>query len=302
MHGFLSFWIVNKLGHGAYGAGLSISMTYWLRWIMTELSMLFYSETRRAMRWTPSSLKWTGIVSYMTLACSNSVLLWIEWISYELQALLAGWVGTEGLASHVAGANVVTAVFMMAIGLSQSTAALVGISLGKRKPNTAQSFASVAMAFTAVLYAFVCVGIIAWRDGIASLISSDPIVIDTLHNLLIVVGVFSIVDALNGVGEGVLRGLGLQSKAVIFKMIGMLAVRLPVGYILSLRVGVSGIWIGAILGMSVGCTAIGYIMTTVDFNECSVKALQIQEDEKASGLLEPLNGRRPDSPLSETHI
>jgi len=300
-HAVISYIVVNKWQGGAYGAGLCISITYWVRWVMTEVSMLFYQETRNALKWTPAAIHWSGIVSYTKLACSNSALLWIEWGAYELQAMIAGWVGTEGLASHVAGANVVTAVFMGAIGISQATAALVGISLGKRRPASAKSFATVSLGFTAVLYTFVCIAIIAWRDRIAALISTDPVVVETLHNLLVVVGVFAIVDALNGVGEGVLRGLGLQPKAVIFKMIGMLAVRLPVGYYLSLDYGVCGIWIGAVAGMMFSCCGFVYVMSRSDFRECSRKAIMMQKDEQLSGLLEPLAGRE-DSPIGETHI
>lgn len=300
-HAAISYTVVNKWQGGAYGAGLCISVTYWVRWILTELSMLLYPETRKALKWTPSAINWSGIASYTKLACSNSVLLWIEWGAYELQAMIAGWVGTEGLASHVAGANVVTAVFMGAIGISQATAALVGISLGKRRPTSAKSFATVSLLSTAVLYTFVCFAIIYWRDGIATLISTDPVVVETLHGLLVVVGVFAIVDALNGVGEGVLRGLGLQPKAVIFKLIGMLAVRLPVGYLLSLQYGVSGIWIGAVAGMLFSCCGFGFVISRADFRECSRKAIMMQKEELISDLLEPLAGR-PDSPIGETHI
>lgn len=300
-HLAITYLAINKAGMGAYGAGLCISATYWLRWLLSEISMLFYPETRQALRWTPRALNWNGIVSYMKLACSNSTLLWIEWGAYELQAMVAGWVGTEGLAAHVAGANVVTAVFMGAIGISQSAAALVGISLGKQKPETAKSFAFISMGFTAILYTVIGLLVIFTRDGIASLISSDPQVVTTLHELLVVVGVFAIVDALNGVGEGVLRGMGLQPKAIIFKLVGMLAIRLPVGYILSLRMGVTGIWIGAIAGMLCSCCGFYYVIKNASFPECSKLALKRQEDEHLSGLLEPLNARF-DSPVKDIRI
>ena len=303
-HGVITYITINKGGMGAYGAGLCISATYWLRWLLSELAMLIYPETRKALRWTPKALNWRGIISYLKLACSNSTLLWIEWGAYELQAMIAGWVGTEGLASHVAGANVVTAVFMGAIGISQSAAALVGISLGKRKPHTAKSFAIVSMSFTAILYTVIGLLIVATRTSIASLISSDPVVVDTLHELLIAVGFFAIIDAINGVGEGVLRGMGLQPQAVIFKMVGMLGVRLPLGFILSRSMGVTGIWIGAIAGMMCSCVGFCYVIQKASFEECSKVAIARQEEEKgfhASGLLEPLNGRY-DSPVKEMVI
>ena len=74
--------------------------------------------------------------------------MWAEWWAYELQALVAGWVGTEGLAAHVAGANVVTAVFMVAIGIQQATSTLVGFSIGNQKPKNAKEIAIVSIVFT----------------------------------------------------------------------------------------------------------------------------------------------------------
>jgi MATE family multidrug resistance protein len=303
-HAIISYFAIIRFGMGAYGAGICISGTYWLRWFLSELAMLIYPETRRALKWTPRALNWNGVVSYVTLACSNSTLLWIEWGAYELQALIAGWVGTEGLACHVASANVVTFVFMGAIGISQSAAALVGISLGKRRPNTAKSFAVTSMAFTALLYTFIGIFVILERHFITSIISTDPVVVETLHDLLIIVGVFAIVDAINGVGEGILRGMGLQQKAVLFKLVGMLAIRLPVGYILSVHYGVSGIWIGAIAGMMCSCSGFWYVIQRASFAECARIAISRQEEEKknsANGLLEPLNRHR-DSPVQEMAI
>lgn len=297
-HAGITIYAINYCGMGAYGAGICISATYWLRWIMTEVSMLCYAETRNALRWTPEAWSVSGMISYLNLAASNSVLMLAEWFAYELQALIAGWTGTEGLAAHVAGANVVTAVFMGAIGISQSAATMVGISLGKERPHTAKQFAIVSMCFTAILYTVVGLGIIYFRDGIASMISTDASVIETLHDLLVVVGIFAVVDAVNGVGEGVLRGLALQGKAVIFKLTFMFGVRLPLGYYLSESMGVKGIWEGAIVSMTLSCIAFAWVMSRSDFEECSRQAIARQMADKkieASGLLEPLNG--PDNPF-----
>jgi MATE family multidrug resistance protein len=287
-HLLITYQAVNINGMGAYGAGLCISVTYWVRWFLTELTMLLYPETRFALKWTPRAISWSGFSSYIKLACSNSALLWIEWGAYELQAMIAGWVGTEGLASHVAGANVVTAVFMGAIGISQSAAALVGVSLGKRMPNTAKQFASVSMYFTAALYCAISVLIVLTRSNIAPMISSDPSVIETLQQLLIVVGIFAFIDAVNGVGEGVLRGMGMQQKAVIFKLIGMLGVRLPMGFILSLYYGVTGIWIGAVAGMACSFAGFVYVVSNASFVECCIKAIKLQEEDTSASLIKPL--------------
>lgn len=302
-HGIITYMAVNKSGMGAYGAGVCISVTYWFRWLLTELSMFMYQETRIGMRWTPRALHWSGLNSYVKLACSNSALLWIEWGAYELQALIAGWIGTKGvaLACHVAGANVVTAVFMGAIGISQSAAALVGISLGKQRPNTAKSFASVSISFTFVLYCLVCLVIILGRSWIAGVISSDPLFVGTLRELLIIVAVFSIIDAVNGVGEGILRGMGMQQRAVIFKLIGMIGIRLPLGYVLSLYIGVCGIWLGAIVGMAFSLSGFIYVMSRSSFIECSRMALKLQDDEMFSGLCSPLIGNET-SPRSQMQI
>jgi MATE family multidrug resistance protein len=291
---------VNQMNLGAYGAGLCISITYYFRWILTEAAMWMYSETRNALKWTSQSININGIKRYIVLAVNNSALLIFEWAAYELQALIAGWVGTEGLASHVAGANVVTAVFMGAIGISQSAATLVGIALGNEKPNTAKSFAIISLSFTACLYTIVGLIIVAERERIATLISSDVVVIDTLNTLLIAVGIFAIFDAINGVGEGVLRGMGLQQKAVVFKLTSMFGVRLPLGYILSSHVGVTGIWIGAIAGMLCSCTGFAWVISRADFKECSKIAIERQEEEKkistdGYSLLESQNS--PDSPF-----
>jgi multidrug resistance protein, MATE family len=271
-HFFICAYLVNTLQLGAYGAGVSISITCILRWVLSEFAMLIFEDTRLSMRGTDAAVLISGLPHYLSLAWSNSALLIIEWSAYELQALIAGWVGVEALVAHVAGANVVTCVFMGAVGIAQAASTLVGISLGESKPKTARKLATVALCFAASVYVVVGV-LIAWnREAIASIISSDREVTNVMDSLLIVVGSFVLIDSLSAVSEGILRGMGLQHKAVLYKLAAMFGVRLPLGFILSHTSGVVGIWLGAVAGMLTSFAAFVYLILHADWSQCAARA------------------------------
>ena len=171
---------------------------------------------------------------------------------------------------------------MVAIGIQQATSTLVGFSIGNQKPKNAKEIAIVSIVFTTGLYTILGGLVILYRDSISALISSDPAVTDQLHSLLIVVGIFSLFDALNGVIEGILRGMGLQQKAVVFKLSTMFIIRLPIGVALSRYIGVSGIWIGAIAGMLSSCACYAWVLSRSSFVECARQSLSIQSKDDLS--------------------
>jgi hypothetical protein len=68
--------------------------------------------------------------AYIKLSLQSLTMCWTESVAYEFQALVAGWLGAVALSVQVAGATLVAFVYMLALGLSCATSAMVGLVLG----------------------------------------------------------------------------------------------------------------------------------------------------------------------------
>jgi hypothetical protein len=80
-------------------------------------------------------------------------------------------------------------------------------------------------------------------------------------SLLAVAAVFQLFDGLQGVGTGILRGLGDTHTAMLWNLAAHWMLGLPVAYLLAFHtpLGVIGLW----WGLSVGLTICGVALTIV---------------------------------------
>jgi MATE family multidrug resistance protein len=81
--------------------------------------------------------------------------------------------------------------------------------------------------------------------------TSDPHVLEIGVALLAVAAVFQLFDGLQGVGTGVLRGLGDTRTPMLWNLAGHWVIGLPLAYVLAFRFGfgVIGLWWGLSSGL-----------------------------------------------------
>eukprot|EP00928_Gymnodinium_smaydae_P058513 TRINITY_DN41712_c0_g1_i1.p1 TRINITY_DN41712_c0_g1~~TRINITY_DN41712_c0_g1_i1.p1 ORF type:complete len:482 (+),score=39.91 TRINITY_DN41712_c0_g1_i1:150-1448(+) len=255
---------LRQLQWGPFGAGLTMTCSNYVSFILLSgyVALVQPGPCRGSWRCLPrpyvnvdadSQEKAGTFRSYFRVAMPSALLMWSEWWVYEVMSLLAGLCGTEAIAAHTAVCNLLLILFMVPVALGSATAAIVGNAAGEGDGKTARTTIVVAVCF--ILCAFTVVGglVLALRHQLARFFSSDVDVISTFVSLCSILAPFLIVDSVQTVLEGALRGLGLQRAASRAKLLSMLGIRLVGAYFLAiyLRVGVVGIWWGSLSGMVV---------------------------------------------------
>ena len=195
-------------------------------------------------------------------------------VSRRLQAVFAGWVSTEGLAAHVAGVNVIAIAFMVPNGISQSLSTLIGASLGEGLPTLAVDFTKKGCLLMWCVACTYGLGIYLGVDDISRIYSTDPAMRKILTTILVMTSGFVVFDAMNTTLAGVIRGLGLQTRAAKYQAVAMFGVMLPVGYFAYPHWGVPGVWVGSIVGMTVSALLFLSIVRKADYKDCSRRAIR----------------------------
>ncbi|KAF4669544.1 hypothetical protein FOZ61_003778 [Perkinsus olseni] len=292
-HALFCWLFLFKFHFGAYGVGIAMTCTQWGRFILLELYAALWHPETHAHGWTPESLH--NLWEFVALAIPSALLMWSEWWAYEVQSVFAGWVGPMSLAAHVAASNIVSIIYMGPCGISQSASALVGNALGGGDVRTAHLFNRKIIRGTLACFILVAILMCNFRYYVAYLYSRDPAVLSILCPALLAVSVFCIFDAMQACQEGVLRGCALQGRASTYKLLAMLLIRLPLGYVFAFgwgvipAMGVPGIWWASVVGMAITCTAYGLIIYRCDFDKCAQAALDRREkEEKLKAASSPL--------------
>jgi len=99
---------------------------------------------------------------------------------------------------------------------------------------------------------------VIFPHALLRLFTADAGVIAIGTTLLFIAAVFQLFDGLQGVGTGVLRGLGDTRTPMIWNLAGHWLIGLPLAYLLCFVAewGVVGLWIG----LSVGLILVGIVL------------------------------------------
>jgi putative MATE family efflux protein len=196
-------------------------------------------------------------------------------IAFMIYTRIIASLGTTALAAHGVTLAIQSLTFNVGFALSVATSALVGQSLGARRPDLAERSAYLTMRYSVLFMVIAGVSMMFFGGEITSLFVGGPEaqgVIDIGAQLM-----FIFAFALPGIAVslclgGALRGAG-DTRAVLAIMAGSTwIVRLVPAYLLAipLGLGVPGAWLAAILDINVRA-----LLMTVRFRQGRWKNLKL---------------------------
>ncbi|HVV61169.1 MAG TPA: MATE family efflux transporter [Pseudolabrys sp.] len=186
---------------------------------------------------------------------SGSFLL--EYGLFASAAVMVGWLGTVQLAAHQIALQVAAIVFMVPFGISMAATVRVGQAVGRHDAQSSRRAGFAAIALAATFMAAMVVLIVALRDVIplSFLDAGDrdaDATIALAATLLLIGATFFIVDGIQTVAAGALRGLNDTRIPMVFAALSFW----PVGFAASFTLGfpaglgVTGVWTGFTIGIA----------------------------------------------------
>eukprot|EP00928_Gymnodinium_smaydae_P059024 TRINITY_DN4225_c0_g2_i1.p1 TRINITY_DN4225_c0_g2~~TRINITY_DN4225_c0_g2_i1.p1 ORF type:complete len:504 (+),score=54.58 TRINITY_DN4225_c0_g2_i1:52-1563(+) len=199
-----------------------------------------------------------GLWEYITLAVPSMLQSCLEFWAVDLGVMLAaGRLPDPDL--NLAANSIVASIFdltrMVWIGIQSATSIEVGKYVGAGDSRGAQR--SIRMACcVGLVSASVMSGILFFgRHSIAAAFSTSSALQDTVATTLIVLSFNAFADCLNCTLGGVLRGIGRQSKGVLFQVVGFYLVGFPLGALLVTKYGHRSFGLNC-LWVAVACSAL----------------------------------------------
>ncbi|MBX4866722.1 MATE family efflux transporter [Rhizobium bangladeshense] len=219
-------------------------------------------ETRRyeifVRFWKPD---WHALLEVIRLGFPISVTVLAEVSLFTVASLLMGYIGTIELAAHGIALQWASIAFMIPLGLSQAATVRIGVAHGQgdydglvRASIMVVIIACAISAVGSVIFATMPQFLGSWFLDVSS--PEAPEVLAYAGPLIVVAGLFQLVDGLQVIANGLLRGL----KDARVPMIMALIAYWPIGFFLAwafafpLGFGGIGIWFGFLVGLAAAAT------------------------------------------------
>ena len=245
---------------GAPGAALATSITRWAMFGALLLYVLTMPGHRRYGVRASLAGHYGLLRKMLRLGGPLALATGIESSAFSAAAIFAGWLGGISLAGYQIAANVTVLAFMLAVGVSTATAVRVGNAVGRGDAGAVERAGWAGFGIIVAVMAIVALALGMTRATVASLFNGDPAVIAVAAGGLSVVAFMMIVDGLQCVLAGALRGVADTIVPSAIYGLSLWVVTVPATYFLGIRFGfgIEGLLWGLVAGLILACALLGW--------------------------------------------
>jgi len=203
------------------------------------------------------------ILRLVRLGLPIGATMFFEMAIFSLMTLLIGRLGVDAVAAHQIASNVGGITYMIPMALGMAATIRVGYNVGAGDLVTARIAGGVAIASSLLFALFSASIVLIFRDAIPALYTSDPGVLAVATRVLVLIAIYQVFDDGQATIIGVLRGYKDTRMPLVVTLLAYWVVALPAGAMLGFGVGgapqlgVSGFWLGLIIGLVVVALTLG---------------------------------------------
>ena len=239
---------------GAAGLGYATAVVLWGQ------ALGFAAYLSRARRYADLGLferfdppRWAPIRDLLRVGVPMGVMVFMEGSLFVATALVIGRLGTTAIASHQIALNVASVAFMVPLGVAMATTVRVGHAVGAGDAPAVRWSAASGYAIAILAQVVSAAVMVVGGTWIANLYTTDAEVVALAGTLLLFAAAFQLVDGVQAMSAGALRGLKDARVPMLLAGVSYWGVGMPVGVWLSLGLGwgAQGMWTGLIFGLSV---------------------------------------------------
>ncbi len=211
-----------------------------------------YALFQRMWRPDPDALR-----RVFVLGLPIGLTLLAEVALFSAATFMFGWIGTNALAAHGIAIQIASATFMVHLGLSNAATVRAGRALGRRDQAGLIRGVQVATALS-LIFALITVAVFVSFPQFLVGLFLDPAnpernaIVPIGAGLLVIAGVFQVVDGVQVMSLGALRGVQDTRVPMVLAAISYWLIGVPVSYTLAFHVGWggAGIWWGLVVGLA----------------------------------------------------
>lgn len=181
-----------------------------------------------------------------------------EVAAFNAGQIMSGWISTEAEAAHMIAIGLASITFMVLTGISAAGTIMIGYSYGAKDKEGIRVAGNTVFLLTLIIEAIFAVFFFAGHSLLPKLYTENVEVISIASAMLIFAAFFQVSDGMQAVATGALRGIQDVKIPSFIALLCYWGVMIPGCYFLafSFGMGLSGIWLGFIIGLTIVAVAL----------------------------------------------
>lgn len=250
-------WVFIKMGMGIIGLGLATTLSRALAAGLL-LGKLWFGHGKLRIKggsWRPDR-ELLGSITRIGLPAGVEKLI-MRFGQLVYNGLIIS-LGTAAYVAHNVSGNIEGYACIPAIGFGIATATQVGISLGEDSPDRAKKYTYLSIKIAGLYTIILSVGFYLFAPNLAVHFAQSPESQAYIVQVLHFIAFFEFFSVTSQVLTNALQGAGDTKFPMFATMIGIWGIRVGVGYLLAIRLGLGllGIWMAYVLDLIVRSAAL----------------------------------------------
>eukprot|EP01119_Soliformovum_irregulare_P015584 TRINITY_DN4402_c0_g1_i2.p1 TRINITY_DN4402_c0_g1~~TRINITY_DN4402_c0_g1_i2.p1 ORF type:complete len:518 (-),score=139.01 TRINITY_DN4402_c0_g1_i2:65-1429(-) len=196
------------------------------------------------------------LILFLRYGIPSMAMVFFEVAGYEINSIIVGTFKDATLLSvHAVCSSVLLTVWIVPNALSIGVSTRVGNLLGEGNFARAKTVANVGVLATFGLMTAMSIFVNLFRKLLPKIYTPEPAVVDIASDLFLLSSWTALLDGVQTVIGGVIRGAGLPKFASIVNFVGYYVIALPTGISLAMYASwnevtkVAAIWLGLTAGL-----------------------------------------------------
>ena len=237
---------------GLNGAGLAtlisrVAMLVVLAWLVLRAKR--YEKFRVGLKKPMTRL---GFFHVTKVGLPISVQMCLESSSFNIAAVMMGWLGAVSLAAHQVMGTIGTLCFLVYYGVGAAAAVRISHFRGRGEWREVRRIAFAAYGLNLIAAVVLAGGIFMGREALCYCFTTSPEVVTVTLSLMIPFLFYQLGDSMQVVFANSLRAIEDVKPLVWYAFIAYILVSIPVSYLFAfvLKMGPQGVWWGFPFGLT----------------------------------------------------
>jgi MATE family multidrug resistance protein len=184
----------------------------------------------------------------------------LESLAFIISSIMMGWFSTAAIGANQIAMTMANTSFMIVLALGTAVTIRVSHFYGTRDVDNMRLTAKATIHMVLLWNISAALVFTLFRNYIPLLFTTNADVLTLGSQMLIMVALFQLFDALQCAGVGIMRGMQDVKMISWISLLAYIVLNIPVGYLcgITLQMGPVGLFVGYIFGL--GTAAILYLL------------------------------------------
>lgn len=247
--------------YGLAGAGYATLISRWLMVVLMVAIIAFRQDLSQYAVYIPKcKIDKAELWQVLRLGIPIGLQYLLEAGAFIVGAIFVGWLGENASSAHHIALSVASFTFMFTSGFGATATIRMSNLLGKKDIPAITVVAKTLLVQVLFMQSVFALLIYLFNKELPILFVDDAEVLQIAAVLLVLAAIFQLMDGLQLLAAGLLRGASDVKIPTILAAICYWVVAVPLGYYLMMHTELkaAGIWVGFAVGLSLAALLLGW--------------------------------------------